>query len=309
MEAVSSIDKVSAALVAAQAEFRVVIEGGYNSYDKYKYARLEDYVEAIRPILSKHGLAVAFTSVNLSPEPKHVTEKGKEEYNFVVTVEAMLIHASGQFMRFQGYGQGIDRSDKSIYKAMTGARKYVLANIFNLATGDDPENETANPEDRAKRPPAPPQQQQRPPQQQQPAAPPQQNRAEQGMNNAAQQQQKPPAPVAGKSARHEEILKLSDEQLGATLETVAGSYAARYADKGATAAKVIFKNSTTLNGGKELVGADNAGYFFQFANNPETAERHGKRMAFLRVLISHLASLCERDGIAWEIPVPQDLAF
>jgi hypothetical protein len=51
-------------------------------------------------------------------------------------------------------GEGQDRGDKAFYKADTGARKYALANLFNLATDDDPE--TDSPETVPPRQPAPP---------------------------------------------------------------------------------------------------------------------------------------------------------
>jgi hypothetical protein len=301
------IDKVCAALVAAQGEFPTVAEGGENKFDKYKYARLEDYIKATKPVLAKHGLAISFTAVNLCPEDKHQTEKGRMENNFVVTVEALLIHSSGQTLRFQGYGQGIDRGDKAPYKAITGARKYLLASILNLATGDDPENESPNPAEQARKPAPPQQQQQRPPAQQPAAQAPQQpNRAETGMNAAAAAPPQKPAPKT--SAKAAEIAKLSDEALGATLEAVAGVYANAMASSGATVQRVIQKYSDQL-ADKALPGADNAGYFYQFALDEANAPRHAKRMAFLRGLINHLAGLCEEKGIAWEIPVAEELAF
>ena len=39
------------------------------------------------------------------------------------------------------YGEGIDKGDKALYKAYTGAIKYYLANTFLIATGNEPEND------------------------------------------------------------------------------------------------------------------------------------------------------------------------
>lgn len=38
-------------------------------------------------------------------------------------------------------GEGMDTGDKAIYKAITGAQKYVLMKTFLIPTGDDPELE------------------------------------------------------------------------------------------------------------------------------------------------------------------------
>ena len=39
------------------------------------------------------------------------------------------------------YGEGIDKGDKALYKAFTGALKSYLANTFLIATGNEPEND------------------------------------------------------------------------------------------------------------------------------------------------------------------------
>jgi len=36
-------------------------------------------------------------------------------------------------------GQGADKGDKGVYKAITGAKKYFIANLFLIPTDDDPE--------------------------------------------------------------------------------------------------------------------------------------------------------------------------
>jgi len=46
----------------------------------------------------------------------------------------------GSFLEFESIGQGLDNSDKSSNKAMSGALKYALSQAFMLATGDaDPD--------------------------------------------------------------------------------------------------------------------------------------------------------------------------
>ena len=48
---------------------------------------------------------------------------------------------SGQELSGSAVGQGTDKGDKGVYKAITGAIKYIYMKSFNIPTGDDPENE------------------------------------------------------------------------------------------------------------------------------------------------------------------------
>ena len=49
---------------------------------------------------------------------------------------------SGEMIDGTYHGAGEDKGDKAIYKAITGALKYILTTSFLIPTGDDPENET-----------------------------------------------------------------------------------------------------------------------------------------------------------------------
>lgn len=154
-------EQVAAALVAAQAEASAVFKSRKNTAQHYNYAGLEDFVETARPILSAHGLALTFSVINAVPMDARTTKGGGVQYAVLVNLEATLYHQSGQSLRFAGAGEGQDSGDKAVYKAITGARKYLIAQVLNLTTTDDPEADG----------PAP-QQYQRPAQQQRQQAPP-----------------------------------------------------------------------------------------------------------------------------------------
>lgn len=135
-----STAKVAAAIVAAQAECKGIAKSGFNSFDKYKYATLEDYIDGVRPILAKHGLAMTFLAEEVVPLEGRKTAKGSTEHAVRVKCELTLLHSSGESMNFPTWGEGQDRADKAIYKAITGARKYAIASALNLSTSDDAEN-------------------------------------------------------------------------------------------------------------------------------------------------------------------------
>ena len=69
-----------------------------------------------------------------------------------------MAHTSGEIWpdKITAVGCGNDRArngtvgDKGVYKAITGANKYLLFKLFQIETGDDPENEVAPPQEEDK---------------------------------------------------------------------------------------------------------------------------------------------------------------
>lgn len=141
MKTSETFDKLAKALSAAQAEFKPVGKSGHNKFDRYNYAKLEDYVQAIGEVLAKHEFSIVTSVSGVERIGERKTQKGGTEYVIQVFLAVRLIHSSGQWIECNGYGEGQDRSDKAIYKAITGARKYALASMLGLATSDDPESD------------------------------------------------------------------------------------------------------------------------------------------------------------------------
>lgn len=135
------------AICAVMADVERVPKNGKNQFHGYKYATEADLVAVVRPSMAKHGLA-------LLPNQVHATDPDAFG-NVRVTVEYLLVHSSGQTHGpLTAFGVGNDRArngndgDKAIYKALTGANKYLLFKLFQVDTGDDPEAETVSNEDR-----------------------------------------------------------------------------------------------------------------------------------------------------------------
>jgi hypothetical protein len=135
------VDKIFPALVKAQAEFHAVGKGGKNDYDNYNYATLEDYIKASSQAMANHGLALITTVPKVERLEDRTTSTGKTEYVAQVEITVRLIHDSGQWIAATCWGEGQDRADKCIYKAITGARKYGISCLLGLATTDDPEGD------------------------------------------------------------------------------------------------------------------------------------------------------------------------
>lgn len=132
-------DKISVAMHLAQGQVCAVAKDGNNKYDKYKYATLENFINVVQPVMKYNGLSLICSTVGFGELTARTTKAGGSEYAYHITVTGRLIHTSGQWIEMYSIGHGQDRADKGIYKAITGARKYLLSQLFNLATSDDSE--------------------------------------------------------------------------------------------------------------------------------------------------------------------------
>jgi len=112
----------SAALVAAIGELQNVAKTASNPYFKSKYAPLEAIVDATRPVLLKHGLAI--TQAPLFMEG-------------MAGVETTIIHEAGHSTTTTLLLPLKDQSPQGVGGAITYARRYSLAAVCGLATEDD----------------------------------------------------------------------------------------------------------------------------------------------------------------------------
>lgn len=110
------------ALVAAIGELQNVPKTAANPYFKSKYAPLDAIIEATRPVLAKHGLAVM-----QSPW----FEEGK------AGVQTRIIHKGGHSESSSLLLPLKDQSPQGVGSAITYARRYALAAVLGIASEDD----------------------------------------------------------------------------------------------------------------------------------------------------------------------------
>jgi hypothetical protein len=128
------------ALNAVMQEAGYVQKTGENDFHGYRYATEADVLERLRPAMVKHGLI-------LIPSVQQVSAIDANG-NTSVSVHYTLAHVSGAVWPapIAAAGCGNDRSknggvgDKGLYKALTGANKYLLFKLFQIETGNDPED-------------------------------------------------------------------------------------------------------------------------------------------------------------------------
>jgi hypothetical protein len=147
---------LSAALVKCQGMVKAAFTSTKNEYDKYKYSTIKDYYDVLKPALKACGLATIFEQNELIPMDNRTTAKGNTEYVVRIKLKAIIIHESGEQMVVYGFGEGQDRGDKALYKAITGGKKYLLSSIYGIPTTDDPETDSHDgPAEPPKQRPAP----------------------------------------------------------------------------------------------------------------------------------------------------------
>jgi hypothetical protein len=131
-------------LLAAMKEIGYIQKDGYNSFSKYKYVTHDAVAEHVRPALVNNGiLAVSSIIEAVWPEGKE-TAKGKDNNVCRICMQTKFINTDkpDDFVEVQFWGEAADTGDKAIFKAISGVKKYILTNTFQLATGDDPETDS-----------------------------------------------------------------------------------------------------------------------------------------------------------------------
>lgn len=108
---------------------------GHNAFHNYDYVTESDVVDALRDHLSNAGI---MSVPNVEKITVEKLEKGiiafiEVAYQFTDGNESIIVRVGGAGSDTPG--------DKAIYKAMTGAEKYALKQLFLIPTGDDPERD------------------------------------------------------------------------------------------------------------------------------------------------------------------------
>ena len=125
------------------AELGVLKRDGYNPNAKYKYFSEAQYKELFTRLFAKHG--IEFKANMMAMEHETATNhKGTLQQVRRVLMEFTIMDVhTGESETSQFAGEGFDVADKAIYMAYTGALKYYYAVTWQVATGDEVENEKA----------------------------------------------------------------------------------------------------------------------------------------------------------------------
>lgn len=123
----------NSAMAKAQAAMPTVAKSKKNDHTRSTYADLSDIEEQAMPVAYRHGFSVSFN-------PGGVDERGNLLVNWTVMHEDGHTKAGQAGFPLDGAGaQG--KTNKTGIQAMgstmTYARRYLICNLFNIATDDD----------------------------------------------------------------------------------------------------------------------------------------------------------------------------
>lgn len=126
------------ALAVAQSEMRSVVADASNPQTRSKYATYHAVDRALRPVYTKHGLALTFD-----------TGKADEEnYVRVLCTVALGRHERSYHIDMPADGKGAKGNDvmtktHAVGSAVTYGRRYLLLMIFNVAIGENDDDGNA----------------------------------------------------------------------------------------------------------------------------------------------------------------------
>lgn len=114
-----------------------------NILQNYEYLSEANVKHAIQPLLVKHGVVF---QVQVKFQAHQIIGQTKSG-NDILKTDADILYSfydieSGEVLSGTFIGSGADAGDKGLYKAITGAIKYILTSTFLIPTGDDPENDS-----------------------------------------------------------------------------------------------------------------------------------------------------------------------
>lgn len=121
---------LAAKLAEITASVGKINKTGYNDFQKYTYVTEADILEVIRGEIASRNIFVSSSVIGSSYQDNLTTVNVRFTFHDGDSEETLEV---------QSMGQGHDKGDKGIYKAITGASKYMLLKNFLLPTGDDAE--------------------------------------------------------------------------------------------------------------------------------------------------------------------------
>lgn len=124
-------------LMLIQRDIKTMPKDGKNSFQNYQYLSETQLTAKMKELLDEYGVLFNYSS-NIVSE----TIREKQVLTTVCVIYSFVDSESEEVWTGHAVGQGQDTGDKGVYKAITGAIKYIYMKTFNIPTGDDPEKDS-----------------------------------------------------------------------------------------------------------------------------------------------------------------------
>lgn len=115
-----------------------------NEQQGFMFRGIDAVLDALNPILAKHGVFYVPDVVDrvYSQRP---TRSGSVMHTVDLHVRYRFYGPRGDYVEASGWGEGTDSGDKATNKAMTGAQKYVLFQVFAISTQEAQDQDRTQP--------------------------------------------------------------------------------------------------------------------------------------------------------------------
>lgn len=114
-----------------------------NTQQKFKFRGIDDVMNALQPLLSKHKVFIVPEILEQVREERSTKTGGNLIYS-ICKIKYKFYAEDGTFIEAITIGEGMDSGDKATNKAMAIAMKYALFQVFCIPTEEmkDPDSET-----------------------------------------------------------------------------------------------------------------------------------------------------------------------
>ncbi len=136
-------------ITKVMADIGAVAKTRKNEQQKYSFRGIEDFYQAAHPAMIANGVFPAPTVLErIEYRFEKTNEFGKVTtwLHVAMRVEHKFYAPDGSFVPVTTWGEGLDNSDKASNKAMSGAMKYALIELFCVPTQDVEDADRTSPE-------------------------------------------------------------------------------------------------------------------------------------------------------------------
>lgn len=139
------MSEIYKAIPRAMEEIGAIAKDRVNQQQRFAYRGIDDVMNALHPVLVKHGLFLTPEVLEHRREERTTKNGGNLIYS-VLKMKYTLYAQDGSSVSATVIGEGMDSADKSSNKAMAVGMKYALFQLFCIPTeemgNDDPDRVT-----------------------------------------------------------------------------------------------------------------------------------------------------------------------
>lgn len=121
-------------MAAVMADVDAVGKTRRNDAQRYTFRGIDDFSNALHPVLSKHGVVLRPHVVEAKPLESYETKSGGTMFRVSVVLDLAFVAPDGSEHVVRTAGEGADTGDKATNKAMSAALKYALIMTFLVPT-------------------------------------------------------------------------------------------------------------------------------------------------------------------------------